>query len=111
MNKNKNNISIDDLVAYADGQLEAEREREVANYLYAHPEAIPQVEAYRQQSTELHRHFDPVLSAPIPKHLLPPERVPFTLGATLTSKFSQAWGACGSCRGLGRLGCDARLGD
>lgn len=92
MNKNKNNISIDDLVAYADGQLEAEREREVANYLYAHPEAIPQVEAYRQQSTELHRHFDPVLSAPIPKHLLPPERVPFTLGATLTSKFSQAWG-------------------
>ncbi len=89
MNKNKNNVSIDDLVAYADGQLEAEREREVANYLHVHPEAILQVEAYRQQSTDLHRHFDPALSEPIPKHLLPPERPPFALATTQSSTF---WG-------------------
>ncbi len=89
MNKNKNNVSIDDLVAYADGQLESIREREVAHYLHGHPEAILQVEAYRQQSTDLHRHFDPALSEPIPKHLLPPERPPFALATTLSSTF---WG-------------------
>ena len=92
MNHKKISVSIDDLVAYADGQLEAEREREVAHYLHHHPEAILQVEAYRQQSTNLHRHFDPMLSAPIPKYLLPPERAPFTLTGVLSSTFSQAWG-------------------
>lgn len=92
MNKNKNSVSIDDLVAYADGQLEPDREREVANYLHGHPEAIRQVEAYRQQSTELHRHFDPTLSAPIPKHLLPSERAPMPLANVLSPKLSQGWG-------------------
>ena len=90
-NKNKG-VHIDDLVAYADGQLEPAREHEVANYLRDHPEAILQVEAYRQQSTDLHRHFDPSLSAPIPKHLLPPERSPIPFASALSSKFSQAWG-------------------
>ena len=91
MNKKNNSVSIDDLVAYADGQLEPARETEVAIYLNAHPEAIQQVESYRQQSTALHRHFDPSLSAPIPQYLLPPERAPFALPSNITSKVSQAW--------------------
>lgn len=86
----KNNpVGIEDLIAYADGQLEPARERVVASYLNEHPEAIQQVESYRQQSTELHRQFDPLLAAPIPRHLIPPERATFT--TQISSKFSQGW--------------------
>ena len=92
MNKKNKGVSIDDLIAYADGQLEPIREREVANYLHNHPEAIQQVEAYRRQSTELHRYFDPSLSAPIAQHLLPPESAPFTFPGAFSSQLSQTWG-------------------
>ena len=85
-------IDIEDLVAFADGQLDLARERLVANYLCANPEAVKQVEAYRQQSTELHRLYDPSLSAPIPQHLLPPERTPFTLRTQLATALAPRWG-------------------
>lgn len=83
MSKNNNAVSMDDLVAFADGQLEPAREQIVADYLNTHPEAVQQVGAYRQQSTELHRLFDPMLSIPIPQYLLPPERSPFSVASQL----------------------------
>ena len=81
-------VSIEDLVAYADGQLQPARELQVANYLLEHPEAVKQVEAYRQQSRELHRLFDPTLSAPLPQQLLRPEELP----APLRHKLAPRWG-------------------
>lgn len=92
MNKKNNNIvHTEDLVAFADGQLDPAQERLVAQYLRENPEAVKQVEAYRQQSAELHRQFDPSLSAPIPKYLLPPERAPFELRKSLVMTFSSRW--------------------
>ena len=87
MNNNNQPVSIDDLVAYADGQLEPARAVVVAQYLQEHPEAALQVDAFRQQSTDLHHQFDPSLAAPIPKHLLPPERAPMSFSVALPSRF------------------------
>jgi len=77
MSRKNHPINNEDLVAFADGQLDAARERLVAEYLQDNPDAVHQVEAYRQQSSELHRLFDASLSEPIPQHLLPPEHPSF----------------------------------
>ena len=91
MNQQNQPVNNEDLVAFADGQLEPARERLVADYLSANPEAVQQVEAYRQQSLELHRLFDPSLSAPIPEHLLPPEQSPFVLRKNLMAALMPHW--------------------
>lgn len=85
MSRQNRPVNNEDLVAFADGQLEPARERLVADYLHNNPEAVHRVESYRQQSTELHRLFDPSLSAPIPQHLLPPEHPSFGWRKTLTA--------------------------
>ena len=86
-----NPVDIDDLIAYADGQLESAREHLVECYLREHPEIIQQVNVYRQQSIELHQQFDPMLSAPIPRHLLPPEPTSLTALKNISSKFLHSW--------------------
>lgn len=83
-------IHLEDLVAFADGQLDPARERLVAEYLQSNPEAVRQVEAYRQQSSELHRQYDPLLSAPIPQHLLPSNHPSFGWHKKFT--FAPRWG-------------------
>lgn len=77
MSRQSQPVNIEDLVAFADGQIDPARERLVSEYLLSHPEAVRQVESYRQQSAELHHQFDPSLSAPIPQHLLPPDHPSF----------------------------------
>ncbi len=59
-------ITEADLHAWVDGQLAAERAAEVEAYLVARPEEAARVEAWRAQSRDLHRLFDPVLDEPWP---------------------------------------------
>lgn len=91
MSQQNQSVNLEDLVAFADGQLEPARQRLVADYLSTHPEAVRQVEAYRQQSTELHRRFDPLLAAPIAPHLLPPESASFVLRKNLVAALAPHW--------------------
>jgi len=64
-------VNDQDLVDYADGQIDATRAQLVEAYIDKHPEAAAKVDAYRGQRQLLHDQFDSILSAPIPKHLLP----------------------------------------
>ncbi|MDN3921375.1 anti-sigma factor family protein [Roseateles violae] len=63
-------ITEADLHAWADGQLAAERAREVEAYLAARPEELRRVEAWREQKAQLRALFDPVLDEPAPARLL-----------------------------------------
>jgi anti-sigma factor RsiW len=91
MSKQNRPVNNEDLVAFADGQLEPARERLVADYLHNNPDAVHRVEVYRQQSTELHRLFDPSLSAPIPQHLLPPDHPSFGWRKNLALALAPRW--------------------
>ena len=74
-----------ELHAFVDGQLPAERQREIGAYLASRPEEAQRVEAYRAQKRELHALFDPVLDEQPPQRLLqaalpnPPARTPWYL--------------------------------
>lgn len=59
-------ITEDDLHAYADGQLDAERQFEVAAWLQRHPEAQAKIAHWQAQSLALHSAFDRVLDEAIP---------------------------------------------
>jgi anti-sigma factor RsiW len=65
-------ISEEDLHAYADGQLDAERLIQVETWLASHPERREQVDAWRVQSAQFHRSYDAVLDEPVPARLMPP---------------------------------------
>lgn len=92
MSRKNHPVNNEDLVAFADGQLEPARERLVADYLHNNPDAVHQVEAYRQQSSDLHRLFDASLSAPIPQHLLPPEHPSFGWRKSRATDLAPRWG-------------------
>jgi anti-sigma factor RsiW len=64
-------ISEDDLHAYADGQLDPARLRQVETWLAGHPETRAQVEEWRAQAVSLHRAYDRVLDEPVPARLIP----------------------------------------
>ena len=64
-------ISEDDLLAWADGNLDADRRAEVDAWLDAHPERRAEMASWRAQSALLHRAFDGVLEDPIPARLMP----------------------------------------
>ena len=46
-----------------------DRRANIDTYLAAHPEAAQRVSAYREQNTQLHGLFDPVMDEPIPERL------------------------------------------
>lgn len=64
-------ISEDDLHAYADGCIDAERVTQVEAWLAAHPDHRAQVEQWRACSGILHRAYDCVLDEPVPARLIP----------------------------------------
>lgn len=85
-----------DLHAYVDGQLDAARRAEVEAYLAAHPEAVAEVQAWREQNQSLHGAYDPVLNEPVPLRFagaLRPRRRPQGLVAGF------AWLSCGLAAG------------
>jgi anti-sigma factor RsiW len=69
-------ITEADLHAWVDGQLSAERAREIEAYLATRPDAAERLEAYRAQKRELHALFDPVLDEPLPERVLDAARPP-----------------------------------
>lgn len=62
-------ISTDELHAYVDDRLDADRRREVEHYLEAQPELARRVAAYRAQRDGLRAVLAPHAAAPIPTEL------------------------------------------
>jgi anti-sigma factor RsiW len=60
-----------DLMAYADGLLDADpkRKTEVETYLRQHPEEAARVRDYAAQNNAIRRLYSPVLSEPVPERL------------------------------------------
>ena len=69
-------VTEDELHAFVDGQLPAERRREVEAWLAGRPEEARRIESYRAQMRELHALFDPVLDEPLPRRVLRAVRPP-----------------------------------
>lgn len=66
-----NNIPVteDELHAYVDGELPADRLEAVKDWLHAHPDAAAQVDGWRAMSEALHEKYDRVADEPVPPHL------------------------------------------
>ena len=62
-------ISREELAAFADGELDAERRAEIAVILAADPELQAQVAAHKALKDKLGAHFAPIQDAPVPRHL------------------------------------------
>ena len=69
-------ITEADLHAWVDGQLSAERAREIEIYLSTRRDEAERLEAYRAQKRELHAVFDAVLEEPLPERVLDAARPP-----------------------------------
>ncbi len=63
-------VSREELVAHADGRLDAERAAAVAAWLRDNPDAAQMVETWRVQADLLRAVLDPVLQEPVPPPLL-----------------------------------------
>jgi len=59
-------ITEDELHAYADDRLAADRRDAVEQYLADHPDDAARIRDWRAQGTALHTLFDPVLTEPVP---------------------------------------------
>jgi len=62
-------VSDADLHAYVDGQLAADRCRQVEDYLREHPEAADKVAKYQQINAGLDELYSPMLDEPLPPQL------------------------------------------
>ncbi|HLV85188.1 MAG TPA: anti-sigma factor [Devosia sp.] len=62
-------VTHDDLMAYADGQLDPGRVGAVEAHLAANPDAASEMALMRRQSDALHALFDPVAAEPVPARL------------------------------------------
>lgn len=88
----------EDLHAYVDGQLGAERQAEVESWLAQDPDAAARVNAYRSQNAALRALFDPVTQEPVPNRLkdaLAPKRSSWGMRAAA----ALAWVAVGGLGG------------
>lgn len=63
-------ITEADLHAYVDGQLTAQRQREIDAYIDLRPEEASRVASFRAQKQDLRALFDPVLDEALPPRLL-----------------------------------------
>lgn len=90
-------VSIDDVMAYVDGQLDAAARRRLDERIAATPELAAQVDAYRHQNHALKLAFDPVLREPVPERMQPPRsagaplRVALGVAATLALGVALGW--------------------
>jgi anti-sigma factor RsiW len=62
-------VSEDELHAYVDGELPADRRETVAAWLAEHPEQAALVAAWRAQAESIHARFDSVADEPVPERL------------------------------------------
>lgn len=65
-------VTREELAAYADGELDAAREGEVAAAVAADPELEAQVRVHRALRAKLGAHFAPILEEPLPEGLTAP---------------------------------------
>src|SRR5258708_37176280 len=71
-------VTEDELHAYVDNELPAERRADVEAWLSTHPEDAERVQAWRGMAEALHARYDSVADEAIPKQL---EIEPLTRGA------------------------------
>ena len=69
-------VTREELVAYADGELDAARGAEVAAAVAVDPELKAQVDGHRALKAALGAHFAPILGAPLPEDLTAPLQRP-----------------------------------
>jgi anti-sigma factor RsiW len=69
MTNNEFPVSEDELHAYVDGELPADRQEAVAAWLATHPEAAEQVAIWRAQSEAIRARYGAVMNEPVPERL------------------------------------------
>src|SRR5438105_7161364 len=62
-------VTEDELHAYVDNELPAERRDDVETWLATHPEDAERVRSWRAMAEALHARYDPVADEPVPKRL------------------------------------------
>ena len=62
-------VTEDELHAYVDNELPAERRGDVETWLAAHPEEAARVQSWRAMADALHARYDSVLDEAVPKRL------------------------------------------
>jgi anti-sigma factor RsiW len=62
-------VTEDELHAYVDGELPAERRGDVEAWLGAHPEDAERVQSWRAMAEALHARYDQVANEPVPQRL------------------------------------------
>src|SRR5258708_1113542 len=80
-------VTEDELHAYVDNELPAERRGDVEAWLAAHPDEAARVQSWRAMADALHARYDSVLDEAVPKRLeierlgRPPRRWGYGAGA------------------------------
>jgi anti-sigma factor RsiW len=69
MNDPKIPVTEDELHAYVDNELPAERRGDVERWLAAHPDDAERVQSWRAMADTLHARYDAVADEPVPKRL------------------------------------------
>ena len=62
-------VTEDELHAYVDNELPAERRGDVEAWLAAHPDDAERVQSWRAMAEALHARYDAVANEPVPKRL------------------------------------------
>jgi len=62
-------VTEDELHAYVDNELPAERRGDVESFLTAHPEDAERVQSWRAMADALHARYDGIANAPVPQRL------------------------------------------
>src|ERR1700760_1642424 len=62
-------VTEDELHAYVDSELPAERRADVEAWLATHPEDAERVQSWRSMADALHARYDQVANEPVPKRL------------------------------------------
>jgi anti-sigma factor RsiW len=69
MTERKISVTEDELHAYVDGELPAERCGDVEAWLASHPEDAARVQSWRAMAEALHARYDTVVNEPVPRRL------------------------------------------
>ncbi|HEX3439259.1 MAG TPA: anti-sigma factor [Pseudolabrys sp.] len=94
MTDRDSSVSEDELHAYVDGELPADRREAVAAWLAEHPEQAALVAAWRAQAESIRARFDSVADEPVPDRL----KIDNLLRATRASR--RSWTAVAAAAGL-----------
>jgi len=62
-------VTEDELHAYVDGELPAERRNDVEAWLHAHPDDAERVQSWRAMAETLHARYGSVVNEPVPQRL------------------------------------------